>query len=246
MNKINRNQFQSFPYHLVEQSPWPILVSFSLLSLTLGAVVYLQGFTHGGLLISLGFSLTVFGMILWFRDIIIEGTKNKNKTNNLISKVKEKPKLVKNEDLGHYLSGLLEANGCIELYSIDKTSLKRVLNPRIIFTSHKFFLNLYFTIYSKLEYIGRFQQTGDVLRYIIEDIKEINFLINLIHGKLRTSKNIRLNELIGFLNNKYGTDIDQSPLDSSDLYSNSWFTGFIEADGHFGIKINKKKNDSRF
>jgi cytochrome c oxidase subunit 3 len=74
MNNINRNQFQSFPYHLVEPSPWPILVSFSLLSLTLGAVMYMQGFTHGGQLISLGFTLTVFGMILWFRDIITEGT----------------------------------------------------------------------------------------------------------------------------------------------------------------------------
>jgi cytochrome c oxidase subunit 3 len=76
MNKINRNQFQSFPFHLVEPSPWPILVSFSLLSLTLGAVMYMQGFNHGGQLISLGFTLTVFGMILWFRDIITEGTKN--------------------------------------------------------------------------------------------------------------------------------------------------------------------------
>ena len=75
MNKIHRNQFQSFPYHLVEPSPWPILVSFSLLSLTLGAVMYMQGFTYGGQLISLGFTLTVFGMILWFRDIITEGIK---------------------------------------------------------------------------------------------------------------------------------------------------------------------------
>jgi Cytochrome c oxidase subunit III/LAGLIDADG DNA endonuclease family len=74
MNKINRNQFQSFPFHLVEPSPWPILVSFSLLNLTLGAVMYMQGFTYGGQLLSLGFTLTVFGMILWFRDIITEGT----------------------------------------------------------------------------------------------------------------------------------------------------------------------------
>ena len=74
MIQINRNQFQSFPYHLVEPSPWPILVSFSLLNLTLGAVMYMQGFTYGGYLVSLGFTLTVFGMILWFRDIITEGT----------------------------------------------------------------------------------------------------------------------------------------------------------------------------
>ena len=41
MNKINRNEFQSFPYHLVDPSPWPILVSFSLLSLTLGVVLFI-------------------------------------------------------------------------------------------------------------------------------------------------------------------------------------------------------------
>lgn len=40
--------------------------------------MYMQGFTYGGQLISLGFTLTVFGMILWFRDIITEGTKNFN------------------------------------------------------------------------------------------------------------------------------------------------------------------------
>jgi len=261
MNKINRNQFQSFPYHLVEASPWPVLVSFSLLSLTLGAVMYMQGFNHGGQLISLGFTLTVFGMILWFRDIITEGRKNSNNlisnlnilfTSKVITKemiktllskylVKEQPNLGTNEDLGHYLSGLLEGDGCIDLPSIGKTSLKRVLNPRIIFTSHINNLEMYLIIYNQLGNIGRFQVTGNVLRYIIGDIKGINFMINLIHGKLRTPKNIRLNQLIDFLNNKYGTDINQSPLDKSDLYSNSWFTGFIEADGHFRIKISKRK-----
>ena len=71
---INRNQFQSFPYHLVDPSPWPILVSFSLLSFTVGAVVYMQGYPYGNYLISLGFHITLFAMILWFRDIITEGT----------------------------------------------------------------------------------------------------------------------------------------------------------------------------
>ena len=64
MNNIKLNKFQYHPFHLVETSPWPILVSFSLLSLTLGAVMYMQGFTYGGQLLSLGFTLTVFGMIL--------------------------------------------------------------------------------------------------------------------------------------------------------------------------------------
>ena len=40
----------------------------------LGAVMYLHGFTYGGYFLTLGFTLTTFGAILWFRDIITEAT----------------------------------------------------------------------------------------------------------------------------------------------------------------------------
>jgi len=68
------NKFQFFPFHLVDPSPWPILLSFSLLNLTIGAVAYMHGFTYGGYILTIGFILTTYGMILWFRDVIIEGT----------------------------------------------------------------------------------------------------------------------------------------------------------------------------
>jgi cytochrome c oxidase subunit 3 len=68
------NKFQYFPFHLVDPSPWPILLSFSLLNLTIGAVAYMHGFTYGGYILTLGFILTTYGMILWFRDVITEGT----------------------------------------------------------------------------------------------------------------------------------------------------------------------------
>src|ERR1700675_4227699 len=75
MSTINlRNQFQYFPFHLVDPSPWPILVSFSLFSMAIGAVMYMHGFVNGGLLLNLGFVLTASGMALWFRDVITEGT----------------------------------------------------------------------------------------------------------------------------------------------------------------------------
>ena len=259
MNKINRNQFQSFPYHLVEPSPWPILVSFSLLSLTLGAVMYMQGFTHGGQLISLGFTLTIFGMILWFRDIITEGTwKNIYQKSSIMNITKaisketirillskcigvEQSKFNFKEEFGFYLAGLIEGDGSIGLPSIGQTSLNRVLNPKIVFTSHINNLEMYLYIHNQLGNIGRFQETGNILRFIVSDIEGIKLIINLIHGKLRTPKNIRLNQLIEFLNNKYNLKIKESSLNRSDLYSNSWLTGFIEADGHFGVKTVKGK-----
>lgn len=73
--KINYiNKFQHFPFHLVDPSSWPILISFSLLNLTIGAVLYMHGFNYGGSILSLGFLLTTFVMVLWFRDVITEGT----------------------------------------------------------------------------------------------------------------------------------------------------------------------------
>lgn len=70
----NLTKFQYFPFHLVNPSPWPILLSFSLLNLTIGAVLYMHGFINGGIVLTTGFVLTVFGMTLWFRDVITEGT----------------------------------------------------------------------------------------------------------------------------------------------------------------------------
>src|ERR1700744_4171439 len=69
-----KNKFQAFPFHLVEPSPWPILTSFSLLIVTLSAVMYFHGFSNGGYFLMIGLILTTSGMILWFRDVIIEGT----------------------------------------------------------------------------------------------------------------------------------------------------------------------------
>jgi len=67
-------KFQYFPFHLVDPSPWPILLSFSLLNLTIGAVAYMHGFSYGGSILTLGFILTTYGMILWFRDVVIEAS----------------------------------------------------------------------------------------------------------------------------------------------------------------------------
>jgi cytochrome c oxidase subunit 3 len=80
MKNINLDQriklfkAQPHPYHLVEASPWPLLTSFALLVMALGAVLYFHGFTNGGSLLTLGFVLTASAMILWFRDVIVEGT----------------------------------------------------------------------------------------------------------------------------------------------------------------------------
>nr|QRH18069.1 cytochrome c oxidase subunit 3 [Clavulina sp.] len=74
MTNLVRTNYQTHPFHLVDQSPWPLLTSLALLSMVVSAVLYMHGFVSGGLLLTLGFVLTASAMTLWFRDIIAEGT----------------------------------------------------------------------------------------------------------------------------------------------------------------------------
>ena len=69
---LNRALFQNFPFHLVTNSPWPILVSFALLALTTGSVMNFHGIINSNEVFNLGFILTGLGMCFWFKDIIVE------------------------------------------------------------------------------------------------------------------------------------------------------------------------------
>jgi cytochrome c oxidase subunit 3 len=55
-------------------SPWPILTSFALLTLTSSAVMYFHGIENGGISLCLGFITTVAGMYFWWNNITTEAT----------------------------------------------------------------------------------------------------------------------------------------------------------------------------
>lgn len=225
-------------------------------------------FSNSYILFFIALGTVVASMSLWFRDIISEGTfmsKIHSYYNLKIAKVIPAEDISKalsdyknkndyavftnhKDDLGYYLAGLLEGDGNISLPFSGVTTLNRVLNPRIVFTSHIDNLGMYAFIQSELGNIGRFQNSGkNVLRYIIGDIKGILHIINLIQGKLRTPKNKRFNDLIKFLNLKYSLNISESLLDNTNFQENAWFSGFTEADGHFGIKYveSRPKSETR-
>ena len=255
--KIN---FQNHPYHLVSPSPWPIYTSTALFTLTTTGVLSMHGFLFVGYLFFISLFNVTVSMILWFRDVISEGTKHNIKTDNFLLKItKAISKEIVNEalnnrnkiyksisidQLGYYLAGLLEGDGHISIPALGNTTLNRILNPRIVFTSHINNIQLYAYIQSLLGGIGRFQYSGNNIRYIIGDIKGIELIIKLLHNKFRTPKNLTFNKLIKFINEKYNFSFEESILDKSNLLNNSWFTGFIEADGNFYIKTTEYKPKS--
>lgn len=71
--KLMNRSVQAHPFHLVEASPWPIAVSFSLLVTTLSAVLTFQGYSNGLFLLILGLISVAATITLWFKDITREG-----------------------------------------------------------------------------------------------------------------------------------------------------------------------------
>ena len=51
-------------FHLVDLSPWPVIVSASLYILTSGAAMYFNGYQLGGSTLLWGFAILVFSVSL--------------------------------------------------------------------------------------------------------------------------------------------------------------------------------------
>jgi len=85
MNKFKNLIFVNFPYHLVENSPWPFTTSLSVFSLLLGFIVSAQNPYHITnditktnncyILIIISFISLIISVYNWWSDVIIEGSK---------------------------------------------------------------------------------------------------------------------------------------------------------------------------
>ena len=74
MSIETRSKFQLFPSHEVTPSPWPIYMSFSLLSLGLTLGLLMHGYILSTWWLILAVSVVISTIFLWTRDIVIEGT----------------------------------------------------------------------------------------------------------------------------------------------------------------------------
>ncbi|RYX79075.1 cytochrome c oxidase subunit 3 [bacterium] len=61
-------------FHMVENSPWPILVSFAVLFTALGGVMYMHFLNQGLTILLCSLGILVVMMNFWFRDVVREGT----------------------------------------------------------------------------------------------------------------------------------------------------------------------------
>lgn len=62
------------PFHLVDPSPWPFVGGFAALGLTSGGVLYMHSYALGNILPVFSFGLILAVMVVWWRDVIREGS----------------------------------------------------------------------------------------------------------------------------------------------------------------------------
>jgi cytochrome c oxidase subunit 3 len=75
LNKYsNTSVYQAHPYHLVSPSPWPLVTSLTLLTLTTSGVLSMHNFEFGYIIFFAALFAVIYSMSLWFRDVISEGT----------------------------------------------------------------------------------------------------------------------------------------------------------------------------
>jgi len=62
------------PYHIVDASPWPLLVAFGSFFMLFGTALFAHSYNAGLTLLILGFIMTFGFAGLWWRDIVREAT----------------------------------------------------------------------------------------------------------------------------------------------------------------------------
>jgi len=147
--------------------------------------------------------------------------------------------------LGPYLAGLIEGDG-----HIYTPSLLRDLKGRKIVPSIEIAFDIKdLLLFEKIkEVLGggyiTLRKNNQSGRLFIKKRTILLKLIRLINGYMRTPKIEALHRLIDWFNNEKGSDfIIKKSEDLSSLNSNSWLSGFLEADGNFYLnwKLSKSK-----
>ena len=168
---------------------------------------------------------------------------------------------IKNENninLGSYLAGLIEGDGTIAIH--DKNSTAKKYTPSIIIVFKISDLPLA-EFLKNLTSCGQIflKQNRNYVLWQIQDIVSVYTIISIINGYMRTPKIEAKNRAIDWLNNYKLINknsklpetlsilskiefLDKLSIDNSDIESNSWLSGFSDADANFSINIHKRSN----
>jgi hypothetical protein len=144
-----------------------------------------------------------------------------------------------------YLAGLIEGNSNIGSIIVpfelrDKNGKKRYPSIQISFNVKDFPLAL--LIQKNLGH-GSLSKKKGTSAYIlsINDLEGWILIVKIINGQMKTPKINSFYRLIDYLKNVHQLNIIKLPINKQPLFTSAWFSGFIDADGHFSIRISEKE-----
>jgi hypothetical protein len=144
--------------------------------------------------------------------------------------------------LAHYIAGLIEGDGSIKVPNSLRSDKNKLLYPSvtIVFVDKDLPLANALATYLK----GTVNKAKG--NYYVLSIYSLSALYNfagMVNGKFRTPKIEALHRLIIWLNNNGKFEpLELKGLDNSDIFSNSWFSGFSDCDSNFLITFNLTDN----
>jgi len=154
---------------------------------------------------------------------------NSEQVKHISKHVPKHLKPINDEQLGHYLAGLIDGDGHF-------SKAKQLV---IVFSSPDAFLAYYLK-----EKLGNcnVKKVKDKNAYLLIMYKKEGILnvLNLINGKLRSEN--KFNQVINnILNNDSYKDINMNfTMNLTDDFHNHWLAGFSDADASFQVKIIKR------
>ena len=140
-------------------------------------------------------------------------------------------------DFNHYLAGLWEGDGHLWIPLKERAPSGKIYHPHFAITFHEKELNLVQNLKLKIGGTIRHKKEDKALVLTLTSLKDLRNIVEILHDKLRTIKMKKFNLLIKWLN------LNQTCcyINSTHLNTNSWLSGFIDAEGCFDLTIYQNK-----
>lgn len=142
-----------------------------------------------------------------------------------------------NSPLAQYLTGLIEGDGCILTPKASRAESGRKNYPCIQITFNKKDFALAQVIQKTFGGGTLVQVRGAcVLRF--GALSTVLKIAGMLNGNMRTDKHAKLVALLTWLNCHFpSAGFIIKPKNSDPILKTAWLSGFIDADGHFGVRL---------
>lgn len=150
------------------------------------------------------------------------------------------PKNVTESSFASYFAGLFEGDGTIFVPKRERSDKGHLYYPNFQLSFSSRDLPLALLIQKELGF-GNLQKFSgkNAYNFTVSSCEGLLFVFSLLNGNLRTRpKHAQFTKLSVWLRSRF-PELDSSvaPLNTSPLFDSAWLSGFIDAGGHFAVRM---------